>query len=174
MYKRQVGAITEVFTAKTPKGYVIDSTPAAGSSVMRDSTVDIRVSKGVEQISITDYQGLSGEQALNELTASGFKVSATYQYDEKVIAGAVISQSATGAAPKGAALTLIISKGSAYTFVPNVYSLAENKARALITDQELKVVVKATTKKSVRYVTSVQPKPGTKVRRGSTITITVG
>lgn len=170
----KVGAITEVFTAKTPKGYVIDSTPAAGASVMRDSTIDIRVSKGIEQISITDYRGLSGEQALNELTTSGFKVNSTYQYDEKVIAGAVISQSATGSAAKGSAVNLVISKGSAYTFVPNVYSLAESKARSLITDQELKVVVKVTTKKSVRYVTSVVPKPGTKVKRGSTITITVG
>ena len=170
----KVGRITEVFTAKTPKGYVIDSTPAAGSSVMRDSVIDIRVSKGIEQISIADYRGQSGEQALNELTTAGFKVNASYAYDEKVMAGLVISQSATGDAAKGSAIALVISQGSAFTFVPNLYSVAESKARALIADQGLKVVVKATTRNKVRYVTSVRPKEGTKVRRGSTVTITVG
>ena len=170
----KVGTITEVFTAKTPQGYVIDSTPPAGTSVKRDSTIDMRVSKGIEQIAIKDYVGQSGEQALTELTDAGFKVDAIYTYDEKVIAGGVISQSATTSAPKGSLIKVIISKGSIYTFVPNIYSLSEAKARALLLDQELKVVVKVTTKKSVRYVTSVLPKPGTKVRRGSTVTITVG
>jgi len=170
----KVGAITEVFTAKTPKGYVIDSNPPVGSSVKRDTVISLRVSKGVEQIAINNYLGLSGEQALNELTSLGFKVNATYAYDEKVLAGAVVSQSVTTTAPKGAAISLVISKGSAYVFVPNVYSLTEARARALLTDQELKVIVKATTKKSIRNVTSVVPKPGTKVRRGSTVTITVG
>ena len=170
----KVGALREVFTAKTPQGYVIDSTPAAGSSVKRDSVIDIRVSKGVEQIQIKDYLGQSGEQALTELTEAGFKVEAIYSYDEKVIAGGVVSQSATATAPKGSRITLVISKGSIYTFVPNIYSLTEAKARALLKDQDLVVVVKATTQKSVRYVTSVVPKPGTKVRRTSTVTITVG
>lgn len=173
-YPVKVGTITEVFTAKTPKGYVIDSTPAAGTSVKRDSTIDIRVSKGVEQILVKDYVGQSGEQALTELTTSGFKVDAAYSYDEKVLAGAVISQSATASAPKGAVIKIVISKGSAYVFVPNVYSLTEAKARALLLDQDLKVTIKVTTKKSVRSVTSVVPKPGTKVRRGSAVTITVG
>lgn len=170
----KVGTLTEVFTAKTPKGYVIDSNPAAGEKVKRDTIVTLRISKGIEEIAITNYVGISGEQALNELTTLGFKVSATYQFDEKVLAGAVISQSATTSAPKGSAIALVISKGSAYVFVPNLYSLSEAKARALLADQELKVVVKATTKKSLRSVTSVVPKPGTKVRRGSTVTITVG
>ena len=170
----KVGTLTEVFTAKTPKGYVIDSNPPAGSQVKRDTIVTLRISKGIEQISLTNYVGLSGEQALNELTTLGFKVNATYAFDEKVLAGAVVSQSATTSAPKGSEIALVISKGSAFVFVPNVYSLTEAKARAMLADQELKVVVKATTKKSVRTVTSVVPKPGTKVRRGSTVTITVG
>jgi serine/threonine-protein kinase len=41
-------------------------------------------------------------------------------------------------------------------------------------DLKLKVVVKKIGKKAVKKVTSVSPKVGTKVKRGSTVTITVG
>ena len=51
---------------------------------------------------------------------------------------------------------------------------AEAKARAALTDLELKVVVKKIGVKKVKAVTNIAPKVGTKVKRGSTVTITVG
>ena len=172
----KVGDLTEVFNDKTPKGFVISSSPDAGEKVKRDSIVDLLISKGIETIDVTSYVGKSADQALNELTDSGFDVSTVDQFSENVLAGAVISQVPSGGAPlaKGTKITLTISKGSQYVFIPNVFSLTEAKARAALTDLELKVVVKKIGVKKVKAVTNISPKVGTKVKRGSTVTITVG
>lgn len=172
----KVGDLTEVFNEKTPKGFVISSSPAAGEKVKRDAIVDLLISKGIQTIDVTSYVGKSADQALNELTESGFDVEMVDQFSESVLAGAVISQIPSGGAPlaKGAKITLTISKGSQYVFIPNVFSLTEAKARAALTDLELKVVVKKIGIKQVKAVTNISPKVGTKVKRGSTVTITVG
>jgi serine/threonine-protein kinase len=172
----KVGDLTEVFNDQTPKGFVISSSPAAGEKVKRDAVVDLLISKGIETIDVTSYVGKSADQALNELTEGGFDVETVAQFSETVLAGAVITQVPSGGAPlaKGAKITLTISKGSQYVFIPNVFSLTEAKARAAIADLELKVVVKKIGVKKVKSVTNISPKVGTKVKRGSTVTITVG
>jgi serine/threonine-protein kinase len=175
-YPVKVGELKEVYNDKTPKGFVISSSPATGEKVKRDATIDLLISKGVETLDVASYVGKSADQALNELTDAGFSVESIDQFSENVLAGAVISQVPSGGAPlaKGAKITLTISKGSQYVFIPNIFSLTEAKARAALTDLELKVVVKKIGAKKVRAVTNIAPKVGTKVKRGSTVTITVG
>ena len=167
---------SEEFTAKVPKGYVIDSNPPAGEKVKRDALVVIRVSKGIEQIALTSYIGKSSDQALNELQSSGFNVVSTYGFSETQLAGEVISQKPAGGgtADKGAKVTLVISKGTQFAYIPNLFSIEEGKAVQSLKDLDLKVVVKKIGKKSVNKVTSISPKVGSKVKRGSTVTITVG
>ncbi len=175
-YPVKVGELKEVYNDKTPKGFVISSSPATGEKVKRDATIDLLISKGVETLDVASYVGKSADQALNELTDAGFSVDSVDQFSENVLAGAVISQVPSGGAPlaKGAKITLTISKGSQYVFIPNVFSLTEAKARAALTDLELKVIVKKIGAKKVKAVTNIAPKVGTKVKRGSTVTITVG
>ena len=175
-YPVKVGELKEVYNDKTPKGFVISSSPATGEKVKRDATIDLLISKGVETLDVASYVGKSADQALNELTDAGFSVESVDQFSENVLAGAVISQVPSGGAPlaKGAKITLTISKGSQYVFIPNVFSLTEAKARAALTDLELKVIVKKIGAKKVKAVTNIAPKVGTKVKRGSTVTITVG
>lgn len=172
----KVGDLTEVFNDQTPKGFVISSSPAAGKKVKRDAVVDLLISKGIETIDVTSYVGKSADQALNELTEGGFDVETVDQFSESVLAGTVISQVPSGGAPlaKGTKIILTVSKGSEYVFIPNVFSLTEAKARAALADLELKVVVKKIGVKKVKAVTNISPKVGTKVKRGSAVTITVG
>jgi serine/threonine-protein kinase len=172
----KVGELKEVYDEKTPKGFVISSSPAAGEKVKRDATIDLLISKGVETLDVASYVGKSADQALNELTDAGFSVDTVDQFSESVLAGAVISQLPSGGAPlpKGAKIALTISKGSQFVFIPNVFSLTQAKAVAALKDLELKVVVKTIGAKKVKAVTNIAPKVGTKVKRGSTVTITVG
>lgn len=175
-YPVKVGELKEVYNDKTPKGFVISSSPVTGEKVKRDTTIDLLISKGVETLDVASYVGKSADQALNELTDAGFSVESVDQFSESVLAGAVISQVPSGGAPlpKGEKITLTISKGSQYVFIPNIFSLTEAKARAALTDLELKVIVKKIGAKKVKAVTNIAPKVGTKVKRGSTVTITVG
>ena len=172
----RVAPLIEVFDAAVPKGYVISASPATGSKVKRNTMITLTVSKGIEQVALASYVGKSGEQALNELTAAGFNVTSTYAFNETRLAGEVISQNPAGGgtANKGGAVALVISKGTQYSYIPNVYSIEEAKAVKTLQDLGLRVVVKKIGKKSVKKVTNIVPKVGTKVKRGSSVTITVG
>ena len=175
-YPLSLQANSEEFSTSVPKGYVIDSNPPAGEKVKRNAMVVIRVSKGIEQIALASYVAKSSDQALNELQAAGFNVISTYAFSETQLAGEVISQKPAGGgtADKGSKITLVISKGTQYAYIPNLYSIEEGKAVQSLKDLDLKVVVKKIGKKSVKKVTNISPKVGSKVKRGSTVTITVG
>ncbi len=172
----RVAPILEVFDATVPKGYVISAKPAVGTKVKRNTTITLTVSKGIEQVALASYIGKSGEQALNELTEAGFKVTSTYAFNETRLAGEVVSQTPAGGgtANKGGAVSLVISKGTQYAYIPNVYSIEEAKAVRTLQDLGLKVTVKKIGKKTVKKVTNIVPKVGTKVKRGAAVTITVG
>ena len=168
--------IVEEFNSTIPKGLVISTNPSNGQKVKRDTPVTILVSKGIEEVALTNYVGQSGDQAQNELTDAGFNVESSFAYSETIAAGAVISQTPSGivSAPKGTTITLVVSKGSKFVFIPNVYSIETNKAIATLKDLGLKVKVRSIGKKSVKNVTNVSPKVGAKVLRGTVVTITVG
>ncbi|CAB4529983.1 unannotated protein [freshwater metagenome] len=168
--------IKEEFNEKIPQGYVIDSVPVAGEKVKRDSKIYIRVSKGIEQVALASYVGKSSDQAINELTDAGFDVKSKYDFSETQLSGEVISQKPEGGktADKGAKIEITISKGSQFAYIPNIFSIDENKAVQALKDLGLKVTVKKIGKKTIKKVTAVSPKVGSKVKRGSTVTITVG
>jgi serine/threonine protein kinase/beta-lactam-binding protein with PASTA domain len=172
----KVEPFVEEFSSEIPKGYVIDSNPIAGEKVKRDSKIVIIVSKGVEQVAISSYVGKSAEQALNELTDAGFDVKTKYEFSETKLLGEVISQTPNGGkeADKGSKVELIVSKGSQFAYIPNIFSIDEAKAVQTLKDLGLKVSVKKIGKKAIKKVTAVSPKVGSKVKRGSTVTITVG
>jgi serine/threonine protein kinase/beta-lactam-binding protein with PASTA domain len=172
----KVAPVVEIFDSTVPKGFVISVSPAVGAKVKRNTTVTLTVSKGIEQVALASYIGKNGEQALNELTTAGFVVTATYVFSETRLIGEVISQTPAGGgtANKGGAVALVISKGTQYAYIPNIYSIEEAKAVKALQDLGLKVVVKKIGKKTVKKVTNIAPKVGAKVKRGSTVTITVG
>ncbi|NDE72290.1 MAG: PASTA domain-containing protein, partial [Actinobacteria bacterium] len=146
-----LGDVQEEFSAEIPLGYIIRTTPPAGEKVKRNSQVSIVVSKGIEQVALADYKGKTGEQALNELTDAGFDVQSQYVFSEDLPAGVVISQTpGAGNADKGAKITLIISKGSEFVYVPNLFAMSEAKAVGMLKDLQLKPVVKKVGTKKVK------------------------
>jgi serine/threonine protein kinase/beta-lactam-binding protein with PASTA domain len=168
--------INEIFSNEIPKGFVIQTRPEAGTSVKRDAQVEIIVSKGIEQIALASYLGKSGEQALNELTEAGFDVEPTYAYSESVLELAVVSQIPAGgtALNKGAKVSIVISKGPRFTFIPETIIAMESvAAQNLLKSLGLKPKVVSTGRNRVKYVISVSPVKKTKVERGSTVTIKV-
>ena len=168
--------VVEAFSDTIPNGLVISTSPVSGTLVKRGAGIKIIVSKGIEQIPLASFVGKSGEEALNVLVDAGFKVYPTYAFSETMPMGAVVSQDPSEAKdyPKGTKINLVISKGSAYVFIPNIYSLTEAKAKSTLAALDLNVVVKRMGVKAIKHVTAISPKVGTKVLRGSKVTITVG
>lgn len=167
--------ITEEFSSDVAAGLVMRSNPIAGERVKRDSNVSLVISKGIERLELLNYQGKSGEQALTELSEAGFEVNTKYVFSEDLPAGAVVAQNpTTGEAEKGSKITLLVSKGTEFVFIPNVFALSETKAVTALEDLNLRVSIKKVGNKKDKLVTNISPKVGTKVKRGSKVTITVG
>ena len=176
-YPLIVGTVREVFNSEIPKGFVISTSPVSGTSVKRDTKIDLLVSKGIEQIALASYLGKSGEQALNELTEAGFSVEAGYAFNETVPELAVISQSPAGGASanKGGTVKILISKGPRYTVIPKTVITMEAKAaQQMLESLGLKVKVISIGNNKKKVVKRVSPAVNTKVKRGSLVTITVG
>jgi len=168
------GRVIERFDAEIEAGFVIQTNPTIDTRVRKESTVDLVVSRGVEQVDITDYKGRSSDQALNELTEAGLNVEPTYEFSDTVEIGTVISQipSDVTEVAKGETITLIISKGPSMIAVPNVYSLSKLEATQILEDLGFSVSFKYIGNKS--KVTNISPDYKTMVSPGSTITITLG
>ena len=172
-----VGTITEVYNSEIPSGFVISTSPTSGSSVKRDTPVNLIVSKGIEQVALASYVGKSGEQALNELTEAGFDVESGYAFSETTPELAVVSQNPAGGATanKGSKVSILISKGPRYTFIPKtIITMEANAGKAVLESLGLKVKVISIGNAKKKVIKKVSPAVNTKVLRGSLVTITVG
>lgn len=172
-----VGTVTESFSEVIPKGFVISTSPKTGASVKRDSTINLTISKGIEQIMLTSYLGQSGEQALNELTQAGFDVEAKYVFNESIPELAVISQNPAGGLTtnKGGKVIILISKGSRFTYIPKtIITMDAIAGKELLESLGLKVNVITIGNAKKKTIKKVSPAVNSKVNRGSVVTITVG
>ena len=170
----KVGNVTSIFS-NVAKDMVADTNPPIGTPSKRNAVIDLIISKGIEQVALTDYTNKSSDQAVNELTDAGFKVKVAYAYSETVPQGAVKRQDPAGTASinKGSEVLIVVSRGSEFTFVPNVYALTKSAAVTAIENVQLKAVVKTIGTKPSKKVTGISPKVGTKVRKGTVVTITL-
>jgi len=165
-----VGEIFEVYDMKIESGFVIKTEPESGSEVKRSSAVNLIVSKGIEKITLTSFVGKGSEQALSELTETGFDVDVEYKFSDGVFKGQVISQTPdkSDAIPKGSKIKLFVSKGPEFIFVPNVIGKSKNSATLDLENLGLRVSIKGSGK-----VNNISPAIGSKVKQGSLITLTL-
>jgi serine/threonine-protein kinase len=165
-----VGEIIENFDSVVEAGFVIGTNPKEQTPVKRGSIVNIIVSKGIEKISLSSYLGKGGEQALSELTESGFDVEIEYKFSENIFRGQVISQSPEGSnsIEKGSKILLAVSKGPEFVFVPNVLGKSKNSATLDLENLGLRVAIKGSGK-----VNNISPAIGSKVKQGALITLTL-
>ena len=170
----KIGRVSEKYSESFEAGLLIDGNPSSGSPVRKDSSVDLIISKGLEQVELTNFQGKTSDQAQSELKAAGLIASSKYEYSDTIPIGTVISQTPSDVSTvgKGEKITLVISKGPSKIFIPNVYSLSKLAATKILEDLGFKVEFKYIAKK--KSVTNISPKSGTAVSPGSTVTITLG
>ena len=88
----KIGRVSEKYNYTLEAGLIIDGNPPSGSPVRKDSSVDLIISKGPEQVELTNFEGKTSDQAQSELTSAGLIVNSNYEYSETVPIGTVISQ----------------------------------------------------------------------------------
>ncbi|MBR2706388.1 MAG: Stk1 family PASTA domain-containing Ser/Thr kinase [Mogibacterium sp.] len=105
-----------VETSPEEAGLVLEQSPVAGTSLDKESKIDIVVSdgKGVEKASVPSVTRMSLEDAKKEITSAGFEVgNITYDYNENIGKGYVTYQQwqAGMMLEKGTSIDLEVSQG---------------------------------------------------------------
>ena len=106
----------KVTTSPEPEGKVLEQDPVAGTTLDKESKVNIVVSdgKGVEKASVPSVTRLSLEEAEKEIKSAGFKVgNISYDFNDSIGKGYVTYQQwqAGMMLEKGTTIDLEVSQG---------------------------------------------------------------
>jgi serine/threonine-protein kinase len=159
---------------------VIATSPPAGTEVQAGSPLTVIVSSGPAPVSVPDVTGKSQSDAAAQLAAAGLKVgNVTKRQAPGQTPGNVISQNPVGGAmlPKGGAVNLVVAQASQNVAVPSVVGQQALNASNALGAAGLKVQRKGqpvTDPTQDGVVLAQSPPAGQQVKRGSTVTITVG
>jgi len=158
---------------------VIRQSPSGNSQAERGRTVTIDVSTGPAQGVVPDVVGKDEEDARNALEGAGFRVTAAQKEDGSKKPGTVLAQAPTSGTTvdRGTQVTITVAVQPAEVEVPDVTGATQNKATETLSGDGLKVVVEEVDVDSPDddgVVQKQSPDAGSKVDRGSTVTITVG
>ena len=175
-----IQVVTRKESKKYKAGKISKQTPEAGEKVSKHTKIEVVVSSGLvgSKKAIPDVSGMSETEAQNKLEDAGFKVTSSFQYDDSVESGKVISTTpeAGTKAEKGSTVTMLVSQGSNKKTVPDIRGMADATAQSTIKSYGFNVgTVTYDYSDSVEkgMVISQTVEPGTKASAGTSISITV-
>ncbi|HEX6074417.1 MAG TPA: Stk1 family PASTA domain-containing Ser/Thr kinase [Micromonosporaceae bacterium] len=159
------------------KDVVLEQDPAPRTRIVKGGTIGLVLSLGPERHEVPNLAGKSFEEAVDELERRKLDHKRTDRYSDSVARGYVISVKPRPGTVvrRDHVVTLVVSKGEAPITVPDVRGEHIDDARAELEDDGLTVAVKTAASKDVAadHVISQDPKPGTGVGEGRTVTLVV-
>ena len=169
---------SETYSETAPKGTVISQDPGADAGTFVRFPVDVVISKGPERYKVPNVAGKSPADATAALEGTKLKVAGqSTAFHETIAKGLVVSTdppAGTSLKPQ-TAVKLIISDGPAPRPVPDVLGQPSDEAKAAVEGAGLEAQLNDDY--SEQYdkgtIASVNPNVGTKVAKGSTVTLTV-
>ena len=167
------GAVTRKYDLTVPKGRIVSASSPAGTSLPHDSRISLVVSDGPAPVTIPDVRGRALDEARRMLTDAGLTVNVVEEFSDTVEKGRVIDMAPTPATsvPRGSAVTLRVSKGPQIVTVPDVRGDSIERATERLEALGLRVVVDHVRGGHGNVVLDQDPREGTKVRIGSTVTL---
>ena len=170
-----LGAVTDAYSEDVPPGQVISQSVAAGTSLAHDSTVDVVLSKGREPRTVPTLTGKGASAAKSLIEALGLVASPTEAYSDTVPEGQVISQQTREGSTvyRGDSVSYTVSKGPEMVTVPDVVGLQRQEARNKLEGAGFTVQEDLILGGFFNTVRSSNPVGGSKVKKGSTVTISV-
>ena len=169
-----VGTTTQAYNSTVGKGLVVSTSPKAGSSVKRNTVVNLIVSKGPEILKVPNVTGQTSSAAQSALSKAGFKSAVSLQYSESVAKGVVISQSpSSGTAARDSTIKLVVSNGPPLVTVPNIVSKSLSQATSILNAAGFKISVRTNIPGGGNIVVQQVPGAGSSRPKGSTIVVDV-
>ncbi len=166
------------YSDKYPQaGLVARQSPGGGTDLRKGAAVTIWVSKGPEHFQLGNLFGLTAKKAADYLKGEGL-VPKQVSGNSSQAQGTVYKQdpAAFATVARGDTVSYWVSKGPAQVAVPEVAGLTQSQAEAAIRDARLVVGTvssQPSTSVTAGYVISQAPSPGTKVDKGTSVSIVV-
>lgn len=159
--------------SRAPRGSIIAQSPAEGTEVRRGSTVRITVAEAPPNVWVRSFVGAPFEDAQRELTAARLRVRLQWR-TSSAPRGEVMDQAPREAeVPVGTLVTLGASDGSMVR-VPALRDMPLERARAELRERDLVAAVEEQVGAATPgRVLGQRPGPGSEVRRGATVVVTV-
>jgi serine/threonine-protein kinase len=177
---RQDGFLTDTVAKESPdrpKGEVIGSDPAPGQKADKGSTVTLTVSDGPGTASVPAVEGLTRREARARLREGGFEIAERRESSDSVPAGRAIRTSPPEGETrdKGSTVTLLLSTGKEQVEVPDVSGKSYEEASSQLEAKGFQVERndQVTDDADPGTVIKQDPGPGSKIDKGSTVTLAV-
>lgn len=174
----EAGFKTQVFrqTNKAPSGEVFSQSPKAGGEARKGATVILNVSSGPGTVAMPDVEGLTEDEATEQLESLGLKVEI-----EKEFSNDVRKNRATRTVPgpgenaeRGSTVDLYLSRGPKQAAVPNVVGQDVTEATKTLEDAGFEVdTTEEDGPQEEGEVTEQSPSSGSEADEGSTVELTV-
>ena len=166
----RVGTVTARYTEDAPKDLVLDWA-AKGSQIAKGGAVDLVVSAGPEPRRIQDWSNHPYDEVAAAMKAGGLVPVRVDAFSDTVPVNMVIATTPGPGqlADKGSKVSITVSKGPDLVAVPDVRGLSVSEAQARLKSVGLDVA--NTFGPPNKTVFSVDPDPGTKVKRGTGVNL---
>ena len=171
----------EEYSDTVEKGKIISQTPEANSEVTPDKTsVKFVVSKGAKPINISDYVGMTINEALLDLANNGInesQVKQTQQESDKE-AGTILSQTPSAGSsvtPGNTVINFVVSSGPNEVSVPDFTGMSKSEVQSAAKEAGLTVNFEEDydTQVPAGQVIRSNPSAGEKVKKNSSVTVTL-
>lgn len=171
----------EEYSDTVEKGKIISQTPEANSEVTPDKTsVNFVVSKGAKPIKISDYVGMTINEALLDLANNGInesQVKQTQQESDKE-AGTILSQTPSAGSsvtPGNTMIYFVVSSGPNEVSVPDFTGMSKSEAQNAAKEAGLTANFEEDYDNQVPagQVIRSNPSAGEKVKKNSSVTVTL-
>ena len=171
----------EEYSDTVEKGKIISQTPEANSEVTPDKTsVKFVVSKGAKPIKISDYVGMTINEALLDLANNGInesQVKQTQQESDKEV-GTILSQTpsdGSSVTPGKTMINFVVSSGPNEVSVPDFTGMSKSEVQSAAKEAGLTVNFEEDydTQVPAGQVIRSNPSAGEKVKKNSSVTVTL-
>lgn len=140
----------EQYSETVAKGHVISQMPYAFASVKKGRRVYITVSRGIETLRMPSLIGKTLRDARLTLMREGLQLGdITYEYNDSIPSDRIVVQGVPSGSyiAAGGTTSVVISRGSGTTMMPDVLGISLVEAQLLLTDRELTIG-------NIKYVSS--------------------
>ncbi|MDO5727910.1 MAG: PASTA domain-containing protein, partial [Bowdeniella nasicola] len=170
-----IGESVYEYSDSVPEGQVISASQQEGDVIPHNQAVILTISQGPEPITFPDLVGKTRDEAQAQIDALALQVTWEESFSDDIPADEVISQSPKAGSDghRTDAISVEVSKGPELFEVPDVFGKSSAEARRILEEAGFQVEVSKVLGGVFGTVRSQDPSAGTKLPRGTTITITV-